>query len=349
MRSVAWWMGAGLVALSAASVQAQGTANTCPPGSMIAFGSGTLVPDRSMATQDACQMAVDVFQVMGPQLGLALAGGNATLGRGSALGTGHFSLGLRANVFNGDLPDVSAFPTPATSGRMQRTGANALPSNKQILGLPTADAAVGVFSGVPLGLTNIGGVDLLLSATYVPSIGDSTDDVQIKPGRNLQIGYGVRVGLLQESLIMPGVSFTYLKRDLPTVDITGTSSNLDVAITDVKVKTSAYRIVASKSLLLIGIAAGVGQDRYDQSAMVEGTVKNAPPPIVTQTSDRIRFAQKVTRTNMFLDLSLNLPVIKFIGEVGRVTGGAVDTYNEFQTGRADKARIYGSVGIRVGI
>ena len=83
--------------------------------------------------------------------------------------------------------------------------------------------------------------------------------------------------------------------------------------------------------------------------MVEGAVKNAPPPIVTQTSDQIQFAQKVTRTNMFLDVSLNLPVIKFIGEVGRVTGGAVDTYNEFQTGRVDKARIYGSVGIRVGI
>ena len=68
------------------------------------------IPDRSRASQDACQMAVDVYQVLSPQLGLALAGGNATLGRGGALGTGHFSIGLRGNVFNGDLPDVSAFP-----------------------------------------------------------------------------------------------------------------------------------------------------------------------------------------------------------------------------------------------
>lgn len=340
-------VGAGLVLLAAiaAGAEAQGAVNSCPPGSTTTIG-GVLVPDRSRASQDACQMAVDVYQVMSPQLGLALAGGNATLGRGSALGTGHFSIGLRGNVFNGDLPDVSAFPSPSVNGSVQRTGANALPGNRQILGLPTADAAVGVFGGVPLGLTNVGGVDLLLSATYIPSIGDSTDDVQIRPDRNLQVGYGVRVGLLQESLVVPGVSFTYLKRDLPTTNITGTSPSLNVNIRDVRVKTAAYRVVASKSLMLFGVAAGVGQDRYDQSANVQATVKST---LGSQTSDVVPLAQKLTRTNMFLDLSLNLPVFKLIGEVGQVSGGTVDTYNEFQTGRADKSRTYGSVGFRIGL
>lgn len=332
----------GLVLLAATGAEAQGTANECPAGATTVGG----LPDRSRASQDACQMAVDVYQVMAPQLGLALAGGNATLGRGSALGTGHFSIGVRANVFNGDLPDVSAFPTPSVNGRVQRSAATALPGNRQILGLPTADAAVGVFGGVPLGLTNVGGVDLLLSATYVPSIGDSTDDVQIDPDRALQLGYGVRVGLLQESLVVPGVAFTYLRRDLPTTNITGTSSTLNVNIRDLRVKTSAYRVVASKSLMLFGLAAGVGQDRYDQSVNVQATVKDA---LGSQTSDVVPLAQKLTRTNYFLDLSLNLPVFKLIGEVGQVSGGTVDTYNEFSTGRADKARTYGSVGFRIGL
>ena len=293
-------------------------------------------------------MAVDIFQLMTPQLGLALAGGNATLGRGGALGGfPHFSVGLRANVFKGDLPDVQDFPVPGTNGRVQRTNATALPASNQVVGLPTADAAIGVFGGVPLGLTNVGGIDLLLSATYVPSIGDATDDVQIKPDRNLQLGYGVRVGLLQESLVVPGVSFTYLKRDLPTTTITGTSSNLDVFIRDVTVKTAAYRVVASKSLLLLGIAAGIGKDSYDQSADIQATVRNTP--LGTQTSDVVPLAQKLTRTNYFLDLSLNLPIFKLIGEVGQVTGGTVDTYNAFETGRADKARTYGSVGFRLGL
>jgi hypothetical protein len=328
--------GVGLVLVAMSGARAQATANSCP--------AGANATQPGFYTQDACQMALDVFALMAPQLGLALTGGNATLGQGGNLGgPGHFSIGLRGNVFNGDLPQVSDFPMAATGPRLQRTGANALPAERQIVGLPTADVALGIFRGIPLGLTNVGGIDLLVSATYLPSLGDEDDDVRVKPDRNLQLGYGVRIGLLQESLVVPGVSFTYLKRDLPTTSVTGGGNNVRIDITDAKVKTSAFRVVASKSLLMLGLAAGVGQDRYRQSALVTGTTGG------TFVSPQVAFDQKLTRTNYFLDVSLNLPVIKFIGEVGRVTGGTVDTYNEFQTGRADKARTYGSVGIRVGI
>jgi hypothetical protein len=343
-------VGAGLSVLAMSGVSAQAAANTCPPGTTTTVG-GVQIPDRVRATQDACQMAVDVFQLMAPQLGLALTGGNATLGRGSALGgPGHFSVGIRANFFQGDLPAVDGFPTPSVNGRVQRTTANALPVDKQIVGLPTADAAVGIFGGVPLGLTNVGGIDLLVSATYVPSVGDSGSAIQIKPDHNLQFGYGVRVGLLQESIVVPGVSFTYLKRDLPKTTMIGTSSNLDVNITDASVNTSAFRIVASKSLLMFGVAAGIGQDRYNESANAQGTVKNVKVGAATGsfTSDVVLMEEKMTRTNYFLDLSLNMPIFKIIGEVGRASGGTASTYNAFETGSADEARTYGSLGFRLG-
>ena len=99
--------------------------------------------------------------------------------------------------------------------------------------------------------------------------------------------------------------------------------------------------MASKSLVLLGLAAGVGQDRYSERALVSGTANTFVSPQVT-------FDQKLTRTNYFLDVSLNLPIFKLIGEVGQVSGGTVDTYNEFTTGRADKSRTYGSVGFRLG-
>jgi hypothetical protein len=320
-------LGVGLALMTAVSAEAQ-TANSCVAG----------------ASQDACQMAVDVFQLLSPQLGLALAGGNAVLGSGSTLGgPGHFSIGVRGNIFQGDLPQIGDFPLPSTTGRVQYTGANALPAKRTVVGLPTADAAIGLFGGVPLPLTNVGGIDLLLSATYVPSIGDSTSDVRIAPDRNLQVGYGVRIGLLKESLVVPGVSFTYLKRDLPTTTITGTSPNLDVLIQDAKVKTTAWRVVASKSLLTFGIAAGIGQDKYDDEATVQGTVKGT----ITQSSQVVLMSQSLARTNYFVDLSLNLPVFKLVGEVGQVSGGTIGTFNEFETGRADKSRTYGSVGFRI--
>jgi hypothetical protein len=289
-------------------------------------------------------MAVDVFQLLSPQLGLALAGGNAVLGSGSTLGgPGHFSIGVRANFFQGDLPDITSFPTPSTNTRVQYTGPNALPANTQVVGLPTVDAAIGLFGGVPLPLTNVGGIDLLVSAMYIPNIGDSTSDVRIAPDRNLQLGYGVRVGLLKESLVVPGLSFTYLKRDLPTTTITGTSKDLDVLIEGAKVKTSAWRVVASKNLLTFGIAGGIGQDKYDDEANVQGTVKT----VITSASQSVFMKQDLTRTNYFVDLSLNFPVFKLVGEVGQVNGGTVNTFNEFETGAADKSRTYGSVGFRI--
>jgi len=328
-------VGAGLTLLAAASSGAQSVATSCP--------AGTTALDPARRTQDACQMALDVFDLMAPQLGLALTGGNATLGQGGNLGgPGHFSIGLRGNVFSGDLPQVNDFPTASPTGRVQRTGAQALPAKTQIVGLPTADAALGIFRGLPLGLTNVGGIDLLVSATYVPSIGDAGDDIQIKPERNLQLGWGARIGLLQESLLVPGVSFTYLKRDLPTTTMTGSGSGVGIDIADAKVKTSAFRLVASKNLVMFGLAAGVGQDRYHETALVTGTTG-------TFVSPQVAFDQKLTRTNYFLDASLNLPIFKLIGEVGQVTGGTVDTYNEFTTGRADKSRTYGSLGFRLGL
>jgi hypothetical protein len=327
-------VGAGLTLFLAASAGAQSVPGSCP--------AGASALDPAQRTQDACQIALDVFDLMAPQLGLALTGGNATLGQGGNLGgPGHFSIGLRGNVFSGDVPRVNDFPTSSPTGRVQRTGTAALPAKKQIVGLPTADAALGIFRGVPLGLTNVGGIDLLLSATYVPSIGDTGDDIRVEPDHNWQFGWGARIGLLQESLLVPGVSFTYLKRDLPTTTITGSGSGVGIDVTDAKVKTSAFRIVASKSFVVLGLAAGVGQDRYRESALVSGTAE-------TFVSSQVAFDQKMTRTNYFLDASLNLPIFKLIGEVGQVSGGKVDTYNEFTTGRADKSRTYGSVGFRLG-
>lgn len=313
-------------------------ANTCPQGSVTAG-----IPDRDRVTQDACQMAVDVFQYIAPQLGLSLAGGNATLGQGGALGgLGHFTIELRGNAIAGDLPQIQNFPQPSTNGRVQPP--HQLPTKKQFVGLPTVDAAVGVFKGIPLGLTNVGGIDVLIDASYVPTVSGSSVDV--KPNQNLQLGYGIRVGILQESLLVPGVGVSYLRRDLPTTTVTGSSSGMSVKVQDAKVNTNAWRLTASKSLVLFSLAAGIGRDSYDQSALAQGTVQTSP--IGSQQSAQIKLKQTMTRTNYFLDASLNMLLAKIVGEIGQVSGGTANTYNSFSGGPADKSRLYGSLGVRIG-
>jgi len=314
------------------------TTSTCPPGAFIA---GT-IPNATKAAQDACQQAYDVYQFMSPQLGLALTGGNTTAGQGGVLGgLGHFSVGVRGNVFNGKLPDVEKF-TQSTNGAQQQS----LPVKDQIVGLPTADAAIGVFKGIPLALTNVGGVDALVSLAYVPKVDDA--NVKVTPDNNWQFGWGARLGLLSESLVVPAVSVTWIERDLPTTTMVGSASGATLNIDNLKVKTSAWRAVVSKSLILFGVAAGVGQDKYKQSADISATVTNAAVGCASGCKSAIPgTSQDMTRTNAFADVSLNLPLFKIVLEGGQVSGGQVDTYNSFSGDRADRSILYGSLGLRL--
>lgn len=322
---------AGL-ALVASSVQAQGLQSPKCPG-------GTALSPAQVA-QDACQQAYDVYQLLSPQLGLALTGGNATAGQGGVLGgIGHFSIGVRVNGFSGLLPDVSS---PDFTPRVQgATPARTLPTTNHLLGLPTADAALGLFRGFPLALTNVLGLDALVSASYVPDI--NTNDVSINPHQNWQFGYGVRVGILSESIITPGLSVTWIERDLPTTDITATVNNAQLQVLDEKVKTNAWRVVASKNLIMFGIAVGIGNDHYQQSADVSGSVSG----LLSGSATAPGTDQSLNRTNLFADLSFNLPLFKIVGEIGQASGGTVQTYNSFSGGRADRSQVYGSIGLRL--
>ncbi|MEO7457184.1 MAG: hypothetical protein ABIY52_13050 [Gemmatimonadaceae bacterium] len=318
---------AGLSMLAMSKSGAQGGSNQC---------SG-----QAVQAQDACQQAYDLYQFMAPQLGISLAGGNATLGQGTTLGgLGHFSIGVRANVIQGSLPEVDKFQQGFTGAQSR-----SLPTKDQVLGLPTADAAIGIFKGIPLGLTNVGGIDAIVSAAYVPTITEGA--FSVTPSSNWQFGYGARLGLISESLVLPGVSLTYLQRDLPKTTLAGTAGNNSLKVSDLTVKTKAIRVVASKSLLLFSFAAGVGRDTYEQAAQVTGTVSGVP--IIGNASATVSAAQDLDRTNVFFDAALNLPLFKIVGEIGQVSGGTVNTFNTFASGRADKSQQYFSLGLRLGL
>ena len=328
------------VALLAASVGAQGVdTQRCPPGNV-----GQAIPDQTRASQDACQKAIDLFQYMAPQLGTMIAGGNPTLGQGGTLGgLGHFSAGIRVNVLQGSVPqvqDVTPSVTGATSTQFD--------TKDQFLPMPTADLAIGVFKGIPLPLTNVGGIDLLVSASYVPEFDNSGVSVKV-PNGSLKLGYGARVGILQESLLVPGIAVSYLVRDLPTLNIAGNSNGDSLYVNNLSLKTKAWRVTASKSLILFSVAAGVGQDKYDASTDVGAHVAaRTVPPTSAANAGPVSLTQSLTRTNIFGDLSVNLLLFKLNAEIGQVSGGTINTYNTFSGKQPADSRLYGSVGFRFG-
>jgi hypothetical protein len=327
-----------IVAMTATSVEAQVDTQRCPPGTANGFG----VPDQARASQDACQKAIDLFQYMAPQLGTSITGGNATLGQGGNLGgLGHFSLGLRVNAVQGSLPQVQN-----TTVSVNGATSTQFDTKTQILPMPTADLAIGIFKGLPLAITNVGGVDLLVSAAYLPEFNNSGVSVKV-PNGSLKLGYGARVGILQESLLVPGVAVSYLRRDLPTVNIAGASGNDSLAVDKLSLSTKAWRITASKSLLFIGLAAGFGQDKYESSTDVRAHVA-ARTLTPAANAGPVSLSQNLTRTNIFADVSMNLLILKLTGEIGQVSGGTINTFNTFSGKQAADSRIYGSVGARFG-
>jgi hypothetical protein len=317
----------------ATALQAQQPDPQCAPGNN--------VTSVQYITSDACQKAVDLFKYMTPQLGVSLTGGNALLGTGGTVGgLGHARFEVRVNGLWGSVPNVQNVQPQAGPYR-----SSSYTTKTQILGLPAATAEIGIFKGLTLPLTRVGGIDALVTATYIPDV--TSNGVSVRSsGGNLKWGIGARIGLLEESLLVPGVSVTYLRRDLPKINIvgtvpTGSGTTTTLQVNNLEEKTTAWRLVASKSLIVAKLAAGIGQDRYESNADVSASVNFSG-----LSGQRAPFSipQNITRTSYFADASMNLLLIKLIGEIGMVSGGTVTTYNKFDK-RADNSRLYGSLGV----
>ncbi|MGH7655827.1 MAG: hypothetical protein ACREN6_14310 [Gemmatimonadaceae bacterium] len=296
---------------------------------------------------DACQKAADLLNYMTPQLSTSLVGGNATLGQGGTLGGfGHFSIDLRGGLLNGSLPQLDNVP-------LHTDGVHSDPftTKNQIIPSVSLDAGIGLWRGMSLGITHVGGIDAIVTMTYLPSLkssGTSSSGDFTVNGSNEKFGYGLRVGLLEESITTPGVSFTWAERDLPVVSFTGTvqasgtNPSGSLALNDFAVKTSAWRLTAGKSFMIFGLSAGYGQDKYNSTSTIMATVDG---PFGGTGSVPGKFA--MTRSNYFLGLSINVVVFKIEGEYGAVSGGADPTTNTFAPA-ANKSRSYFTLGLRFG-
>jgi hypothetical protein len=323
-------------------------------GGMLVAGASTAEAQCSgaVSVQDACRKAVDLVSFMTPQLSTALAAGNPTLGQGGTLGgLGHFSIDIRGSaVMNGSLPKLDNVGLGTTGQR-----ASTFTSEDTPVPAASLDGALGLWQGISLGVTHMGGVDALVTATYLPNVssGSGTGDVDFKVnGSSWKIGYGARIGVLEESALVPGVSVAWVQRDLPSVSLRGTISASGsnpggtIALNDYAVKTTVWRVTTSKNLLFLGLSAGFGQDKYEATSSVAATV-NAPAPVGTQAGSGTANVS-MTRTNYFVGAAVNLFLFKVEAEAGQVSGGSVPALLNNFGADANKSRSYFTLGLRFG-
>ena len=127
-------VGATVALLSAAAGTQASAQTSCPAASV-----------TELITQDACQKSIDIFQFMAPQLGVVMAGGNATM---EASVLNNSVTGANLEGITVDTPGSQISPQPAqvdvtisgnsvgTSNSNESGGGNAIgPEEGPALGL----------------------------------------------------------------------------------------------------------------------------------------------------------------------------------------------------------------------
>ncbi|HYJ80399.1 MAG TPA: hypothetical protein VEW03_12380, partial [Longimicrobiaceae bacterium] len=250
------------------------------------------VPQQARET---CLTVAQAAESAQPQLGILIAGGNPVLGTASTGGVRlglvpRVSAGLRLNVVFARVPDIIV----DQSGAAQTVN--------ETLGIPApalgGNVSLGLFPGLSLAPTlgGFGAVDLLGSATWLPfkTLGVEGFDEDTP---EFAFGGGVRVGLLRESFVTPGVSVSAMYRRLgrvrfgdvcpggesPTAPPGGTClSEGDVGEFEFDLTNWSYRAAVSKRFLGLGLTAGLGYDRFESDVRYAVRYQDPLAPAVTR-------------------------------------------------------------------
>ncbi|HEX7338041.1 MAG TPA: hypothetical protein VF252_12610 [Gemmatimonadales bacterium] len=281
-----------------------------------------------------CDAAVDGTRAFHPLLGVLVSGGNPTIGTANPLGgLGHFSLTLRANAVQLVLPDLGYTGSSAT-----------VPAGDKLFApAPLVEGALGVYRGIGNGLL---AVDFLGSAQLLPA--NQIDNLSVDAGARrigdiaLGLGYGARIGILKEMGPLPAVSFSVMRRDIPEI------AYGDVPAGDrfgyaVDLHATNLRLIASKHLMVLDLAAGLGWDKYTGDAVI-----SFRDPITSVPQPDILLELNNSRVLGFLNAGISMSVVKLTGEVGYQAGKDQNLTTDFEDFDTTKGKLFAGLGLRVG-
>lgn len=281
---------------------------------------------------NVCNAAVDGAEVFHPVAGLLVSGGNPVLGSVKSLGgLGRFSLSVRVNATRVRTPDLSYDGS---------TGTTVGKDENLLLPAPLVEAAVGIYGGSNGFLA----VDLLGSAQLLPT--DQVDNLSVdKDARHigniaLGLGYGVRVGVFEGRAIVPSVTVTAMRRDIPRLTV-GSVTGGDNYSYGVDLHATNLRAVAGYHLGMFSVGAGLGWDKYTGDARIAFEDQNLPG-----TTLRVNTDLDNSRTMAFLTAALDLPVFKLGAELGYQFGKDQNLKTTFQDNDPSDNRLFAGGGLR---
>ncbi len=315
------------------------------------------------AYMDRCIATAQTAAALQPALGIAIAGGNPTpgalgAGGGRLFGLPGVSASFRLNVASVHLPEIT-----------QERDVDAPPPLTEALSVVTVALGATASVGITQGVGGVGALDLLGNATYLPF--DLVNrEVYKTESAQFAWGVGARVGLLRESAGLPGVAVSVMRRqaggvqvgnvcegrDLPdpisTESPPTTLCRADGDVGDVNVDLAGWstRGMVGKTVGPVGLAAGVGYDRYesDVALSVRGELSGSGQTGAHRIYHRTGRTLETSRWSAFLDAAAQLPVGSLSAELGWMQGGdALPGFAADSDFDPSGGTWFGSLGVRL--
>ena len=280
-----------------------------------------------------CAAAVDGTRAFHPLFGMLVSGGNPTIGSAATLGgLGHASLTVRANAVNLVFPDLDY------------TGSSSsVPSgDKLFVPAPLVEGSLGIYRGLSAGML---AVDLLGSAQLLPT--NQIDNISVDEDARrigsiaLGLGYGARLGLLRGMGPLPAVSVSIMRRDIPRITYGDVASG-DQYSYAVDLHATNFRLIASKQVAVLDLAAGLGWDKYSGDAIIQFT-----DPITGVLASNVPVELSNSRVLGFVNAGVSMSMVRLTGEVGYQGGKDQNLSTDFEDFDTTKGKLFAGLGLRV--
>jgi hypothetical protein len=280
-----------------------------------------------------CTAAVDGTRAFHPLVGVLVSGGNPTIGSAATQGGfGHASLTLRANAVNLVLPDVSYTGSSST-----------VPAGDKIFApAPLLEGAVGLYRGMPGGLLAL---DFLGSAQLLPT--NQIDNLVVDSGARkigsiaVGLGYGARVGIMSGMGPLPAISVSVMRRDIPTLTYGDVTAG-DQYSYATDLHATNFRLIASKQVAVLDVAAGLGWDKYTGDAIIQ-----LRDPITNVVQPNVPVDLSSSRVLGFVNAGVSMSMVRLTGEVGYQGGKDQNLSTDFEDFDTTKGELFAGLGLRV--
>jgi hypothetical protein len=270
-----------------------------------------------------CGQVVQGISAVQPTVGVAFSGGAHTLGTATTIGRRvgllpRVSATVRVNAALADVPDLLDGYTPSfgEDGRLRPMGTARVPALAV-----QGDVVLGLFNGFRIspGVGGLGAVDLLGSVSLIPAL----DAIGLSESI-INVGAGARVGILRQGLVLPGISvsgmYRTMRSDVAFGELGPDPDAGDPAEFSADLSTWSFRAGASKGLLLLDLAAGLGYDIYTSDVHFDWRLRCPPQQcgeeLILETTDGVQGQLRTAAWNAFGNVGLNFLLLRLVAEVG---------------------------------